>query len=104
MTPVTRLEPPRRLLSRAELASRLGHRVDWLNRHYPELALDGFPAPALGSRAGARWDPAAVDAWLDRKLPAPPAPAPDAALAQIGDELDRASERLAAAAAERKRA
>lgn len=100
----------RRLLPRAELAAKLGHATEWFNKHLPELLADGFPPPALGTRSGARWDPAAVDDWLDRKRPLKPAP--DAAaeaqlrqeMAEIADEIDAAADRLAAEAAQRRRA
>lgn len=38
----------------------------WLKRKEAE----GFPPPVLGRGRGARWDPAAIDAWLDSRMPA----------------------------------
>ena len=80
----------RTLLDRAALARRLGHSVEWL---YNNLAtLDGFPPPVLGNGRGARWDPRAIDHWLDRRLAAsfgPQVLAPLAANDTQEDDFDR---------------
>ncbi|HWK44892.1 MAG TPA: hypothetical protein VNT30_09235 [Stellaceae bacterium] len=66
----------RRLLTRAEMADRLQVDLDYLYRHLHRLYADGFPRPAWGNRAGARWDPRAIDAWLDAKIARPAASSP----------------------------
>lgn len=59
----------RTLLNRAQVARRLGITVERFYHKTAELAADGFPAPAHGRGVGARWDPVAIDRWLDRKIP-----------------------------------
>ena len=60
----------RTLLDRAGVARRLGISVESLYRKLPELYAQGFPKQALGRMSGARWDPAAIDRWLDAKITA----------------------------------
>ena len=52
----------RKLLTTAEVAAKLGRPVEWLYKNRNKLV--GFPPPVQG--CGYRWDPAAIDAWLDR--------------------------------------
>lgn len=60
--------PSRRLLTAAEVAIRLGRTVGWFRRNRPELEeRHGFPRPVDG--CGMRWDPLALDRWLDARLP-----------------------------------
>jgi len=59
----------RTLLDRAGVARKLGMTVETLYRRLAELEADGFPKPVHGRMSGARWDPVAIDRWLDRKLP-----------------------------------
>jgi predicted DNA-binding transcriptional regulator AlpA len=58
----------RTLLDRAQVAKRLGLTVETFYRNSATLRADGFPEPTLGRLSGARWDPAAIDAWLDHKI------------------------------------
>lgn len=58
----------RTLLNRAQVARRLGLSIEQLYRNLKSLEADGFPKAALGTMSGARWDPAAIDTWLDRKI------------------------------------
>lgn len=62
------LRLPRRLLLREEVARllRLSPRV--FRRRQAELEAAGFPAPVPGLPD--RWDRAAIEAWLDRQIPA----------------------------------
>lgn len=61
----------RTLLTTAQVAARLGHPgaagVAWFYRHRRALRADRFPEPVTG--CGYRWDPAAIDAWLDGDQP-----------------------------------
>lgn len=82
----------RRLLTRDQVAERLQLDLRALYRKMPELRALGFPAPAFGNMRGARWDPAAIDRWLDARGTAA---APAANLAEQ-DELDRRAHLLAA--------
>jgi predicted DNA-binding transcriptional regulator AlpA len=60
----------RDLIDRAALARKLGIEVETLYRDLPRMiATKRFPAPAWGNGRGARWDPVAIDRWLDAKLP-----------------------------------
>lgn len=60
----------RTLLDRAGLARRLNISVEKLYQKLPSLiATGGFPPPVWGNMRGARWDPVAIDLWLDAKLP-----------------------------------
>lgn len=60
----------RELLTRDQVARKLGHTGCWFNRNRKSLEReDGFPPAVLGRGRGARWDPAAIDAWLDRQMP-----------------------------------
>lgn len=79
----------RTLLDRAGVARKLGITVEKFYRNRPELEADGFPRPVLGNMSGARWDPAAIDRWLDSKI-AQGAPAIAAGgTVDIADDLDR---------------
>lgn len=60
----------RTLLDRQAVARRLNISVEVLYRRVAQLYADGFPRPALGQMSGARWDPVAIDRWLDRKMAA----------------------------------
>ena len=61
--------PDRSLLNHPQVAKRLGHSSDWFYRHRDRLIRDhGFPSSVDGCFR--RWDPAAIDAWLDAQLPA----------------------------------
>ncbi len=57
----------RTLLSSAQVAQRLAHATHWFYRHKKRLIeREGFPPPVLANK----WDPAAIDAWLDARMPA----------------------------------
>ena len=95
----------RALLNRQQLAGRLGYTVDWLYAHLAELLDAGFPPAAYGAGSAARWDPAAIDAWLDSRMPAHLQSRPqkpdmldhiDAALTAEALELDRRSNAMGA--------
>lgn len=59
----------RTLLKQREVADRLRMNYDEFSRHKAGLIADhGFPPPAAG--CGNRWDPEAIDAWLDRQIAA----------------------------------
>lgn len=67
----------RQLLTSAQVALVLGRSLPWWHRNRADLeAKHGFPGPVDG--CGMRWDPRAIEAWLDARLPAPPA-APEVA-------------------------
>ena len=87
------------LLDRAGVARKLGVTVEWLYRNLGPLTIDGFPRPAFGRMSGARWDSAAIDRWLDAKLPPTGGPAPSGAGAADAwaDALDARAADLAAA-------
>jgi hypothetical protein len=56
----------RRLLTAAGVARKLGRSLSWFQRQREALERDkGFPLPVDG--CGHRWDPVAIDAWLDRQ-------------------------------------
>lgn len=60
----------RELLDRPALARRLNVSVEVLYRRLKTMLLhEKFPQPVFGNGRGARWDPRAIDAWLDAKLP-----------------------------------
>jgi predicted DNA-binding transcriptional regulator AlpA len=65
----------RTLIDRPAVARRLGITVECFYRRLVELYADGFPKPAIGRMTGARWDPVAIDRWLDGKIKTPKAPA-----------------------------
>ncbi|MGX9963129.1 helix-turn-helix transcriptional regulator [Roseomonas sp. F4] len=57
----------RRLLTAAEVALRLRRTVSWFYRQRAELEdRHGFPRPIDG--CGMRWDPRAIDRWLDSRI------------------------------------
>ena len=61
----------RMMLSRNEVANRLGHRPEWFARHLRDLQeTRGFPIAVLGSGRAQRWDSLAIERWLDRQLDA----------------------------------
>lgn len=82
------------------VAGRMGVGADWLRRKLPRLYRIGFPRP-LPLPGVTRWDPAALDLWLDRwldpgavqptPLPRPGRPANDAGGrgADVVDDADR---------------
>jgi predicted DNA-binding transcriptional regulator AlpA len=56
----------RHLLTAPQVAAALGYRHAWFLRHRARLEADhGFPAPVDG--CGMRWDPAAIEDWLDAR-------------------------------------
>jgi len=60
---------PRALLNTRQVAARLGRTLNWFYRNKKRLENEHeFPHPVGG--CGGRWDPAAIDAWLDRQMPA----------------------------------
>lgn len=59
----------RTLLDRPAVARKLGISVERFYRNRRQLEADGFPRPAFGRMSGERWDPVAIDRWLDGKLP-----------------------------------
>lgn len=86
----------RTLLDRAAVARRLGISVEVFYRNQRTLFADGFPQPALGRMSGARWDPVAIDRWLDSKIASPAAATPaDDDLDRWGAALDASADRLA---------
>ncbi len=93
----------RTLIDRPAVAARLGHSVEWLYKHMPDMLAAGFPMPVIGNQRSARWDPRAIDRWLDARMPpqiSGPSTLPQivmpADLARESAELDRRSEELAA--------
>jgi predicted DNA-binding transcriptional regulator AlpA len=58
----------RTLINRAAVARRLGHSLEWLYKNMRELLAQGFPMPVVGNLRAARWDPVAIDRWLDRRM------------------------------------
>lgn len=57
----------RQLLTAADIAARLGVAPEWLRRRLGRLYRAGLPRP-LPLPGVKRWDPAALDLWLDRFL------------------------------------
>lgn len=57
---------PRQLLPADGVAVRLSSTRDWFSRHRRQLERKGFPKPVLPGR----WDPKAIDLWLDSQMPA----------------------------------
>ena len=73
----------RQLLTAPMVARGLSRSVGWFLRNRADLESDhGFPAPVDG--CGMRWDPAAIEDWLDarRKRAVPPELAAEATLIQ----------------------
>ena len=67
--------PERTLLNMPQVAQRLGHSRAWFYRNREMLEREhGFPGSVLG--CGKRWDPTAIDCWLDRQMPAHLRPGP----------------------------
>lgn len=62
----------RKLLNAKAVADKLGRTHNWFCREKQNLYRQNFPRPVLGDRkhGHARWDPAAIDAWLDLRMPA----------------------------------
>jgi len=84
------------LISAAEVATKLGHATDWFYRRRDRLERDlGFPPCVAG--CGKRWDPEAIDRWLDAQMPAPLRPTGK----QIDDSWARRLDARAAALAVR---
>lgn len=72
----------RHLLTGPEVARALGRSYGWFHRHRPSLEAErGFPPPVAG--CGLRWDPRAIETWLDAQLPAPARSAEAAAEAEL---------------------
>lgn len=56
----------RQLLTAPQVARALGYRHAWFLRHRARLEAEhGFPGPVDG--CGLRWDPAAIEDWLDAR-------------------------------------
>jgi len=56
----------RQLLTAPQVAGLLGYRPGWFTRHRSRLEAEhGFPQPVDG--CGMRWDPAAIEDWLDAR-------------------------------------
>lgn len=53
------------LLTSAQVALRLSRSLGWFRSNRDRLEARGFPRPIDG--CGMRWDPVAIDAWLDRQ-------------------------------------
>lgn len=65
----------------------MGVSVEILYRQRRELEAQGFPKPAFGRMSGERWDPVAIDRWLDAKIKGNHTPVERAAAsAQDNDE------------------
>ncbi len=62
--------PDRTLLNAAQVAIKLGHSAEWFVRNRADLEAGGFPPAAIGNGRGRRWDPHAINAWLDARMPA----------------------------------
>jgi hypothetical protein len=78
-------------LTAADVARGFRHSLGWFYRNRVRLEARGFPVPVDG--LGLRWDPAAIDAWLNAQLPAVKA----AAVPEDGaDILIRRAQQMAA--------
>ena len=56
----------RQLLTAPQVATLLGYKAGWFQRHRARLEEQhGFPKPVDG--CGMRWDPAAIQDWLDAR-------------------------------------
>jgi predicted DNA-binding transcriptional regulator AlpA len=56
----------RQLLTAPQVATALGYKHKWFARNRKRLEADhGFPAAVDG--CGLRWDPAAIEDWLDAR-------------------------------------
>ena len=56
------------LIDRAAVARKLGMTVEKFYRRQTELManpINPFPGPVLGAMSGARWNPTAIDRWID---------------------------------------
>jgi predicted DNA-binding transcriptional regulator AlpA len=54
------------LMTAPQVAAALGYRHGWFLRNRARLEAEhGFPGPVDG--CGLRWDPAAIEDWLDRR-------------------------------------
>jgi hypothetical protein len=56
------------LICRAELSRRLGVSIEKLYRelgNWMEAPINPFPKPILGRGRGERWNPLAVDRWIE---------------------------------------
>ena len=71
----------RTLLTAAQVALRLGRTHRWFTRNRAALEARGFPGPVDG--CGMRWDPVAIDGWLDGQLDCPPPVSDEAMEAQL---------------------
>ena len=68
----------RQLLTSAQVAAKLGHRLGWFYGHRAALEARGFPLPVDG--CGNRWDQLAIDRWLDAQASTSPAATAEALL------------------------
>lgn len=68
---------PRNLLTRPQVAKKLGRSPNWFVTHRPALEAQGFPPPriALNDKRSASelWDETAIDRFLDGEPETPPA-------------------------------
>ncbi len=86
----------RRLIRAREVADLLDHPIAWFYRHKRRLIENhGFPGPIITNK----WDPVAIDRWLDNKMPAHLRPAANddadaGKLARMRRDLDAAAERM----------
>jgi predicted DNA-binding transcriptional regulator AlpA len=62
----------RQLLTSAQVGRALGHSATWFLRRRADLEATGFPRPV--DQCGMRWDPAAIEDWLDAQRRAAAAP------------------------------
>lgn len=99
----------RRVLTQAQVAAGLGVTEDWFYRNRARLMREeGFPPPLPLGIAGMKWDPLAIELWMNSKLPpdlramlAPPAPPAAPGPLSFDDEaaIDAALDARAAAIA-----
>jgi predicted DNA-binding transcriptional regulator AlpA len=72
----------RTLVTAAQVAKALGYTYGWFASHRARLEAEhNFPRPVDG--CGLRWDPRAIEAWQDARLPAPIRSAEAAAEAEL---------------------
>lgn len=92
------------LIDRAGVARKLGITVEKFYTRYPKLLAlpnNPFPGPVLGNLSGARWDPRAIDRWIEaggEHATQPPAPATSPAVTEDSDREHRKAERKKRAA------
>lgn len=94
------------LIDRPSVARKLGMTVEKFYRRYAELralAINPFPGPVLGNQSGARWDPRAIDRWIEaggEHATQPPAPATSLTATDTQTERERAKAARKARAAQ----